>query len=611
MKSLLYLCLIALTSIIYISSPKLSRAAIRFSTESAMFRGGPEHTGVYGSASGNALVGLQWRVATDGDIISSPVISDQTVYVGSGDGRLYALNLMTGEQQWAFSADSAIPSSPAVGAGRVYFGTRQGIYYAVDAKGALQWKFKTGPDCALAWGHESGDYYVSSPTYVAGVVVFGAGDGQVYAVDAKTGKERWRTRTEGRVRSTPAVSEGRVYVGSMDGRIYCFDLASGRVVWSFETEGVKLNSAEFGFDRRTIQASPAVSGGTVFIGSRDGSLYALDTQSGKLRWRVSHKTSWIITSPAVADGKVYIGSSDSAFVQALDANTGEEIWQQKIGTVIWSSLAVSGNALYFGDRAGRFLAIDRSNGHPLWTFRTSGPVFSSPTVSGDLVIFGSGDGGVYALRVGARSTQRAVFFDAAYQKAASFDSELMARYFQNRGYQRLDTAALVSFLRARIADREPSVVVFAIDYSPAEIVKPIETALLKQYLEAGGKVVWPGTPPLLWEADPATGQRGSYKTVNWTATGQLLGVDHHQAIFDARGVRPTAEGRRWGLSGRWRDAWGVDPKGVTYVLGMDEWGLAATWVKSYGGASGTGFVRVHSDDPLTVFLLAEYRPIPN
>jgi hypothetical protein len=46
---------------------------------------------------------------------------------------------------------------------------------------------------------------------------------------------------------------------------------------------------------------------------------------------------------------------------------------------------------------------------------------------------------------------------------------------------------------------------------------------------------------------------------------------------------------------------------VSLVLGLDEWGLAAAWIKSYGGPEGTGFMRVPSDDPQVIYLAAEWR----
>jgi outer membrane protein assembly factor BamB len=442
------------------------------------------------------------------------------------------------------------------------------------------------------------------------MLVFGAGDGRVYAVDARTGRERWRAATGGRVRSSPAVDGDRVYVGSADGCIYAFDRGTGALRWRFETEGARLESRRFGFDRRTVQSSPALSGGAVFVGGRDGFLYALDAASGRLRWRVDHKVSWVNSSPAVSDGVVYAGSSDGQFVQAVDAATGRERWRTRTG-LTWSSPAVAGDMVYAGDGAGRLDALDRRTGQLRWSFRTGSQIFSSPTPDGDLVFIGSTDGAVYALRTGGEpGVERAVFFDSTYANAAWNDgAPRLARYLAERGYRTVDERALGELLRARVEDRRPSVVVFAIDHLPPSAVDTaLERSPLRRYLDSGGKVVWPGLPPLLFPRDPRTGESGGLDALNWSAPTRLLGVAHDAAMFDLRGVHATAAGQRWGLAGRWREAWGIAPDSAITVLGLDEWGLATSWVRRYGGPEGTGFVRVPADDPLVVYLASEYRP---
>jgi len=572
-----------------------------------MFRGGPAHTGVY-QGGGPTLLGLAWRAATDGDVISSPAVANGTVYVGSGDGQLYALQLATGDRKWRYDAGSAVGSSPAVGGGLVYATARDGSIFAVDAStGTRRWRLTTRPDLPLPWGHESGDYFLSSPAYVDGTIVVGAGDGGVYALDAATGKQRWRAQTEGRVRASPAVANGRVYAASFDGRVYCFDLTTGALRWRYDTEGVGLRSGSYGFDRRSIQSSPAVADGVVYVGARDGFLYAIDADSGTLRWRVDHKVSWVITSPAVSEHVVFAGSSDAHFAQALDSS-GTERWRFGADVPVWSSPAVANGIVYFGDAAGRIHAVDRDTGKERWMFRTGAQVYSSPVIAGDLVIVGSTDGGVYALRTGTGAPiRRAVFFDSAYVKAGTVrQPDVTARYFANRGYQTLDATALAAFLTDRIADRASSVIVFAIDHPPEAIVAaPLAQSLLRRYLEAGGKIVWPGKPPLIFPMDLASGKYPSMTAMNWSAPNDLLGVPHEAALFDMRGARATAVGARIGLPARWRDSWSVAPAGVTTVLGLDEWGLAAAWIKRYGGPPGTGFVRVPGDEPMVLYEAAE------
>src|SRR5689334_15594088 len=67
----------------------------------AMFRGGPEREGRYAPLAGRTLAGLQWRFMTEGDVVSTPVVAGSLVYVGSGDGRLYALDRAAGTLRWS------------------------------------------------------------------------------------------------------------------------------------------------------------------------------------------------------------------------------------------------------------------------------------------------------------------------------------------------------------------------------------------------------------------------------------------------------------------------------------------------------------------------------
>ena len=275
---------------------------------------------------------------------------------------------------------------------------------------------------------------------------------------------------------------------------------------------------------------------------------------------------------------------------------------------VWSSPAVANGIVYFGDAAGRVHAVDRDTGKERWMFRTGSQVFSSPVISGDLVIVGSTDGGVYALRTGSGpASHRAVFFDSTYTKAATVrQPDVAARYLTNRGYQTLDAAALAGFLADRIADHAPSVVVFAVDHAPdAVVAQPLAQSLLRRYLDAGGKIVWPGKPPLIFPMDLATGRYPSMTAMNWSAPNELLGVPHEAALFDMRGARATPAGLRTSFPARWWDSWSVAPSGVTVALGLDEFGLAAAWIKRYAGPPGTGFFRIPGDEPMAMYMAAE------
>ena len=572
-------------------------AALSASQEAAtMFRGDAAHSGVYRSAALEHFGGLQWRVQTEGMVQSSAALDGGTLYLGSGDGKLYAIEALTGRERWRFPTGRAISSTPAVARGLVFFGSRDNVFWAVDARsGTQRWRLETGPDRPLPWGFETGDLYTSSPAYADGVVYFGSGDGRVYAVDAGSGEVRWRFATGGRVRSSPAVVEGRIFVGSADGTLHALDARTGREVWRFDTEGHGLESGKFGFDRRTIQSSAAVAGGRVYFGSRDGFLYAVDAATGRLAWRVDHRMSWVNTSPAVADGVVYAGSSDERFLQAVDARTGRELWRLATERPVWSSPAVAGGMVYVGDGSGTVYAVDRASGRERWRYKAGRRVFSSPVIGDGLLYLGNDDGGIYAIRGGPSPLRRAVFWDSSLVRASRVVAHRELRdYLAERGYQVLDIGGLRRFLRERVSDRSPSVVVFSMDHLPAAVAPvPEDTVLFRRYLDRGGKVVWPGIPPLIWPRDPGTGEGTEYIRIDRAGTSRLLGVDHARSNFDNYGAVVTGEGLRWGLSGWWDSNWSVDPAGVSEVLALDDNGLASSWVKRYGGPPGTGFVRVY------------------
>ena len=102
-------------------------------------------------------------------------------------------------------------------------------------------------------------------------------------------------------------------------------------------------------------SSPAIAYDTIFFGSPDGHLYAVEAKNGKLRWKFATKGK-IYSSPVVADGNVYIGSSDKYFY-ALDAHNGQLKWKFATQGEIWSSAAVAGGIVYITSQDGYLYAL--------------------------------------------------------------------------------------------------------------------------------------------------------------------------------------------------------------------------------------------------------------
>lgn len=557
----------------------------------AMFRGGALHTGAYPAAKGS-YGGIAWRLQTGGPVRSSPVVSQGIVYVGSTDGKVYAVDAARGTVRWRYDAGSAVSATPALAGGIVVVAAWDGSVHGIAlATGKRVWRMATGPDARLAWGYESGDNWTSSATVAGGTIFVGSGDGGLYALDLATGRTRWRAATGGRIRSSPAVAADQVIVGSFDGSVYSFDRTTGRERWRFATDGTRFASDTFGFDRKSIQSSPAVAGDLVLAGARDGFFYALDLVTGKERWRADHKVSWVNCSPAIADGVVYVATSDGQVLQALDLATGRERWRADTIGIVWGSPSVAGNVVYTPTTRGPLYAFDRATGRELWRARFGGGSFSSPTISGDQLFIGNEDGGVYALDLSAPAPlRRMVFWDDRLDKVNFFAEGTRLRdYLAGRGYEVVNADRAPAALDP--ARSRGSVIVFAQDYLPRELAGPSpETGPLRQYLQAGGRVVWPGVPPLIWSRD--TAQNLSLRTVDRKAAARILGVGHEGANFDQRPVPTiTAAGRSWGLSGWLTANWAADAAQVTEVLALDDQGHAGAWTRGFGTQGGM-FVRM-------------------
>ena len=212
------------------------------SVDAVMFRHDARHSGVFDEELPKQPR-LKWRFRTGGKVRSSPVVAAGAVCFGSEDGNLYALDAKTGELRWKLATGGDLSSSPAVVGSRVYVVGGDGHLRAVRlSDGQVEWKFQTGDlldDEAAKIDPRIWDYYQSSPVIDGESILFGGGDGHVYALKLEDGSPRWKFQTKGRVRSTPAVAGGVAYVGSFDGNLYALELASGELKWKFDTEGSK------------------------------------------------------------------------------------------------------------------------------------------------------------------------------------------------------------------------------------------------------------------------------------------------------------------------------------------------------------------------------------
>jgi outer membrane protein assembly factor BamB len=276
----------------------------------------------------------------------------------------------------------SITSSPAIGGdGTIYAGSSDGKLYAINPNGTLKWQFSAGG---------SSTYFSSSPAIGKDQTIYlGCGNSNFYAINP-SGTGKWTNNLSGAIFSSPAIAnDGSIYVGTLNSKL-CGLNANGTVKtgWPFTAGGA-------------IYSSPAIaSNGTVYVGGMNGYLYALNP-SGSLSWATSLGGA-LFSSPALGrDGTIYIGS-DNGRVYGVNPN-GTVKWTSvdTVGMVRSSPLVPSTLTMFAGNQNGKLYALNQADGSTLRVLTVGNGIQSSPLSGFDATTFvGSSDGGFYAFTFG-------------------------------------------------------------------------------------------------------------------------------------------------------------------------------------------------------------------
>lgn len=241
----------------------------------------------------------------------------------------------------------------------VFFLSSDGVFYALDARtGSEKWTFKTEGEKF----HDTWDYFLSSPTINNGIVYFGSGDGNLYALKSNSGKFMWKFKTGGIVHASPAFADDAIFIGSFDGYFYCIN-SNGTLRWKFDTIG------ETYFKLGEVQFNATISGNTVYFCSRDFNVYALDIKDGSGKW-VYHQTGSWTSVPSIYKNKLIVTMSDSYSVLVFDAVSGNKLFDSVIPLNVFSSAAINEDKAYFGSMDGAIYRLDLESGKTSKIFQT-------------------------------------------------------------------------------------------------------------------------------------------------------------------------------------------------------------------------------------------------
>jgi len=341
---------------------------------------------------------------------------------------------------WRFKAGAPVRETPVIQGQRIFFATARGEVLAIDYNAQRVWSQElfTGEEQKGVPVRER----IEAPlACLDDLVLVGASRGMLYAFEAASGKERWRTQIEGPILGAPnclrAPAEGqrgggflpssrrpsRIYViGRAKGVLQCIDPNSGAVIWRSEEiercdgspavaadavvfgscaaalhvfspdTGTRLRNIEVGEDSQ-VAGGVALDGGLVISGSRSGKVLQADVKTGKVLWENATSKAEVFSTPAVTQEWVVVASNDGN-VLALERGTGSLRWQ-------FDTKGMPSSAVVAGDKVvvsadGELFVLRLADGAKLWSLKISDEI-TSPAVADGMVIVGSEDGTVVSL----------------------------------------------------------------------------------------------------------------------------------------------------------------------------------------------------------------------
>lgn len=239
-----------------------------------------------------------WNFEIDGDVFSSPCVAKDMIIIGSMNKVVFAIDISSGNKKWTFETQGEVWSSPSFNGDQIFVGCDDGFLYCLNLEGKLQWKTKLNgkvrssspclsdekklifigthnggiyclkqSDGSIVWDKQMTKPVLSSAAALKDAVFFASSDRRMYSFDCISGSKIWEFETADRIWSSPAVTEysNVLFFGSLDSHIYGVDISTGSQTWKFPTMNI-------------IDSSPCIASNMLFIGGRDGLLYAFGPQ---------------------------------------------------------------------------------------------------------------------------------------------------------------------------------------------------------------------------------------------------------------------------------------------------------------------------------------------
>lgn len=252
-------------------------------------------------------------------------------------------------------------------------------------------------DGKVLWQRETKLPFSGGPDADASRLLAGCNNGDLVALSVADGAQLWRTAVDSEILSVPRVADGTVVLHTLSDDIYGFDVTNGKQRWKVANTIPVLTLRG--------SSSPTIVGQDAIVGLSGGKLVDLNVETGVPAWEVTvsephgrtdlERIDDIDADPVVMDGTIYVGTYNGGLA-AVDLKTGTVLWRRVLST--YAGLAGASGMLYISDSQDNVWAARASDGAGVWE-QTSLRYrhLSPPAVIGDLLAVGDFEGYVHWL----------------------------------------------------------------------------------------------------------------------------------------------------------------------------------------------------------------------
>jgi outer membrane protein assembly factor BamB len=285
-------------------------------------------------------------------LYATPIVYGDLVYIGTYDGRIYALTIDQGDDRWVYprrGSIGAIVGSLVIANDTLYISSSDGMVYALDAiHGDFKWRSESLAD--KLW---------TSPVIQGDTLYVSTFDGHIYALSAETGKAlNWSFQAPAGFASRPVIYGDTIFLGSFARHLYAIRIGGDKPLWRFPQEKPAGN---------WFWASPIVREGIVYAGCLDGTLYAINATTGKEIWSYmtrdeENRPSAIVSSPILMDNLlIVVNESGTVYVFDLAADNRNRrvlLMTISIGADVKSSFSAQEGLVYIRGEDNKLYVVD-------------------------------------------------------------------------------------------------------------------------------------------------------------------------------------------------------------------------------------------------------------